>query len=94
MESGRASRGGRVMRVAAFAAVVFGVEWRFADPLAIAADPTLWATPYAMLFLCVPVALGVWTYSVTAVGEPGIRVDALWGVLVGTLGYVGLTFLT
>ncbi|MFT4569491.1 MAG: hypothetical protein ACI8TX_002557 [Hyphomicrobiaceae bacterium] len=81
----------RLLQAAAIAVVVFGIEWRMADPYAIALDPQLWPLPYSMLFMMLPVALGAWAFEATSNGKPGFRVDALRGILAGTLSYVALS---
>ncbi len=86
-------RAGRVIRVALVAFIVLGLEWRLAHPARIANDPDLWPTPWAMLFILVPVALGIWAFEATSQGRPGLKVDGLWGLLVGTLCYVALSIL-
>jgi hypothetical protein len=84
-------RATRLLRAAVVAVVVFGVEWRMADPHVIAVHPQLWPLPLSMLFMMVPVALGVWAYEAVAEGNPGFKVDLLRGILGGTLGYVALS---
>lgn len=84
--------GPRVFRIAALAALVFAVEWRMASPFAIATEPTLRWTPWSLLFLMFPVALGVWAYEATDTSGGLFKVDFLWAVLAGTLGYVAAAF--
>lgn len=80
----------RLLRAAAIGLVVFGIEWRMADPYEIAVHPQLWPLPFSMLFMMLPVALGVWAFEVTSGGRPGFKVDALRGILLGTLSYVAV----
>ncbi len=84
---------GRAFRIAVASLLVLGVEWRFADPAVVSADPELWMTPWAMLILSLPLALGVWAFEVSAPGGGGMKADALWSVLAGTLSYVALSLL-
>ena len=70
------------------APLVLAVEWRVADPRTIAADPELSAMPWAMLALLFPMALGVWTYEVTAEQVGEFKADLLRAVLAGTSVYV------
>ncbi len=77
-----------VLRAACIALIVFGIEWRMADPYVIASHPQLWPLPWSMLFMMLPVALGAWAFQVTSEGRPGFKVDLLRGVLAGTLAYV------
>ncbi len=86
----QSTRATRTLRIALFASLVLGLEWRFADPITVSADSELWPIPYSMLFLCFPFALGVWAFEVTS-ARASAKSDALWAVLGGTLVYVALS---
>jgi len=83
-----------MMRVALVALVVFGLQWRFADPLTIIADAERSAIPWAMAALLPIFALGAWTYEVAAVETGGFKADALWGLLAATVCYLATVVAT
>ena len=75
-------------RIAAIAAVVLFVEWSVADPARIAAHPELSPLPFALLAIMFPIGLVVWAMHASTGERYGAKLDFLWGVLVGTVGYV------
>lgn len=77
-----------MLRIALIALVVFGLQWRFADPLTIVEDPERSAIPWAMAALLPIFGLGAWTYEVVASQAGGFKADALWAVFVATLFYL------
>ena len=81
----------RILRISLTSLVVVGIEWRVADPIASAHSRDLAPTPWAMLALLFPVALGVWAYEVASHDKVDLKADLLWGVLIGTLCYVGIS---
>jgi hypothetical protein len=85
------SRATRLLRIGMIALVVFGLEWRLANPNDIAAHADLYATPWAMLALLPIFALGAWTYEATGRGGGDTKGDVVWGVLVALTVYLGLT---
>jgi hypothetical protein len=84
---------GRLARVVGVALVVLAVEYNIADPSMIAADERLAPLPFALLALLVPLALGVWTLTVSSGSQIRYKADFLWGVLFGTLCYVGVSLI-
>ncbi len=86
----KTDRATRVVRVAAISAVVLGLEWRLADPETILSDPVLRITPWAMLALLFPVAIGVWTFEIAGKHRSAVKADLLWSVLVGTFLYLAV----
>jgi len=85
------TRATRQLRIGLIAMLVFGFSWRFAEPTAIAADPDLYATPWAMLVLLPVFALGAWTYEVTGRGGIDAKADVAWGVMIALTAYLALT---
>jgi hypothetical protein len=86
-----AHRGTRWLRVSMVALIVFGLEWRFADPSSVAAHGERFAIPWAMAALLPVFALGAWAYEVTGRGGLDFKADLIWGVLIATLGYLAAT---
>lgn len=77
----------RILKIAAVAVVVLGLEWRLAAPESIASDPERWPIPWAMLAVMFPVGLAVWAFEHDERRRGDARIDLLWGLLLGTLGY-------
>ena len=89
----RSSRATGRLRVAVVFAIVLALQWRFADPAAIATDPVRSAIPWAMASLLPIFALGLWAYRITAEQHPSkpdgdFKVDVLRGVLAATVAYL------
>ncbi len=83
----------RAIRIAGVAVLVLGIEWRLADPAAIASDPERFSVPWAMLAVMFPIAIGLWAFEANNVGGRDFRLDTLWGVFVGTIVYSALAIL-
>lgn len=75
----------RPVRVMFMTVVVLSLEWHLVGSGDIASDPARSAIPWAMLALSLPLALGVWVFGTTSQGAKGLKLDALWALLLGTV---------
>jgi hypothetical protein len=87
-------RGTRLLRIGMIALVVFGLQWRFAEPSDVAAHRERFATPWAMMALLPVLGLGAWAYEVTGRARLDFKADVIWGVLLATTVYLAITALT
>ena len=79
-----------MLRISLIGLVVFGLQWRFANPLTIGQDAERSAIPWAMAALLPIFGLGAWTYEMTAAGDDRSKADGLWAVFVATLFYLAV----
>ena len=86
-----ADRGTRRLRISMVALIVFGLEWRFAEPSEVAAHGERFAIPWAMAALLPVFALAAWAYEVTGRGGLDFKADLVWGVLIATVAYLATT---
>jgi hypothetical protein len=86
-----ADRGTRSLRISMAALIVFGLEWRFAEPSAVVTDGARFAIPWAMAALLPVFALAAWAYEATGRGGLDFKTDLVWGVLIATVAYLAAT---